>query len=168
MRKFLVFFILVCACRVFGEYKTVDLISFATGVNNIFHEKYRTCEFKIEYKPSIEFHKFRPVIGFVTTCNRSFYANLGFCLDFVFYDCFLVSPGFSAGYYSKGKGKDLGYPLEFKTGIEVGWQFKNFYRVGVNMYHISNAGLGKRNPGEESLLFFISVPLSFKKYNKEK
>jgi hypothetical protein len=32
-------------------------------------------------------------------------------------------------------------------------------RVGPAFDHISNAGIGKKNPGEENLMMMVSVPL---------
>ena len=46
--------------------------------------------------------------------------------------------------------RDLGYELEFRSGIEIGYVFCNKSRLGVHFYHISNASLGRKNPGEEA------------------
>jgi hypothetical protein len=72
----------------------------------------------------------------------------------------VVRLSFAPGYYRAGGGKDLGYPLEFRSGIELGWRFHEG-RVGVELYHLSNASLARHNPGEESLVLTLALPLHF-------
>jgi lipid A 3-O-deacylase len=120
----------------------------------------------VEYKSHLEWYLFRPMVGLTATAKGAFYAYAGVGLDFVIQDHFIFSPNFAAGYYHQGGDKDLGFPLEFRSGLEVGWQFCSLYRVGVHFYHISNASLGHKNPGEESFVLFVSIPI--KKPNRQK
>ena len=53
------------------------------------------------------------------------------------------------GYYDRGKSLDLGYNLEFRSQIEFSYALGES-RIGFNLNHISNAGLGDTNPGTES------------------
>ncbi len=114
----------------------------------------------MEYKPSFEWYTFRPLIGFMFTINGSTYLYAGGGFEWIGKNRFVFSPNFAAGWYRKGGGKDLHFPLEFRSGVELAWQFRSFTRVGAHFYHISNASLGKKNPGEESLVFFISIPIN--------
>ncbi len=143
-----------------------DYLSFATGVYNVLKERHRTWEFDLEYKFHVRwlpspsrYLEFRPLIGVMTTLKGSVYVYLGINFDLLFWDHLLFAPGFAAGYFSKGHGKNLGYPLEFRSGIELAWQFSDLRRLGVHFYHLSNASLGHRNPGEESLVLFYDLPL---------
>ena len=58
----------------------------------------------------------------------------------------------------------LGFPLEFKSGIDFLYRFRNEVRIGAGVYHISNAALGEhnthgtRNPGVEILMFKYQIP----------
>jgi hypothetical protein len=72
----------------------------------------------------------------------------------------VIAPGFSAGWYNQGDGKKLGFPIEFRSGVEISWQLKDQGRVGLCFYHISNAGLGTRNPGSESIVFLYDIPIT--------
>ena len=54
---------------------------------------------------------------------------------------------------------ELGSHIEFKTGAEIDLVFANGIRIGPVFDHVSNAGIGKHNPGEENLLLMVSVPL---------
>jgi lipid A 3-O-deacylase len=142
-----------------------DLLSVATGVYDLYRAKHRTFEFEIEYK----FHfnclewsrifQFRPLIGVMATAQGSFYGYLGINFDLLFFKHIHFAPGFAAGYFAPGGGKNLGYPLEFRSGVELAWQFSDWHRLGIHFYHLSNASLGRRNPGEESLVLFYDVPI---------
>jgi hypothetical protein len=143
-----------------------DCLSFATGVFDLWRPKWRTWEFDAEYKfylkcleTPYQGFNIRPLLGLMATAEGSFYIYGGINLDLIFFDHLLFAPGFAAGYYNHGKGKNLGYPLEFRSGIELAWQFSDWRRLGIHFYHISNASLGNRNPGEESLVLFYDIPL---------
>jgi lipid A 3-O-deacylase len=43
---------------------------------------------------------------------------------------------------------------------EVTLRFDSGVRVGAEVYHLSNGGLGDQNPGENSLVLTVAVPLS--------
>jgi hypothetical protein len=154
-------FFLVCVFYSFFIFSrsTADLVSFASGVHSICRDKYMTEEFRVEYKFHQEVKHFRPFLGVMATLKGAVYAYGGIALDLVILDKVIFSPNFAAGYYNQGGGRDLGYPLEFRSGIDVGWKFKNLNRLGVNFCHISNASLGHRNPGVESLVVFYSFPV---------
>lgn len=143
-----------------------DFLSIAGGAFDFYRQKHRTFELALEYKfhlkclrPPIECLQFRPLVGVMATAKGSFYGYLGINFDLLFFDHLLFAPGFAAGYYAPGNGKNLGYPLEFRSGIELAWQFCDWHRLGIHFYHLSNASLGRRNPGEESLVLFYDIPL---------
>lgn len=54
-----------------------------------------------------------------------------------------------AGLYRRGDGIDLGSSLEFKSGFALGWEVGSRGRISLFGYHLSNGGLGDRNPGVE-------------------
>jgi len=143
-----------------------DLFSVAIGTFEITREKWRTCEFELEYKFHVNALKsplscleFRPLVGVMSNMWKSVYVYAGINFDLLFFDHLLIAPGFAAGYYGQGDGKNLGYPIEFRSGIELAWQFSDWRRLGVHFYHLSNASLSRRNPGEESLVFFYDIPI---------
>ena len=70
----------------------------------------------------------------------------------------MLTPNFAVGVYGNGDGKDLGYAVEFRSGVELAYRFDNYARLGLSFTHISNAGLDERNPGVESLVVMYSIP----------
>jgi lipid A 3-O-deacylase len=142
------------------------LLSFAAGAFDITREKHRTWEFEVEYKFLLKclaspwsFLEFRPLVGIMATATESVYLYGGLNFDLLFWDHFLIAPGFAAGYYSAGQGKNLGYPLEFRSGVEFAYQSLDGHRLGIHFYHLSNASLGHKNPGEESLVIYYDIPI---------
>ena len=68
-------------------------------------------------------------------------------------------PSFSVGLYEAfDDGKDMGFPIEFKSEIELNHNFSNGSLLGLTYNHISNADLGDTNPGSDSIL------INFKKF----
>ena len=63
------------------------------------------------------------------------------------------------GLYEAGDGLDLGGPLAFRSGVELGWEAASGWRVALSYDHRSNAGLYADNPGMETVQLRISVPL---------
>ena len=62
------------------------------------------------------------------------------------------------GFYFPNGGFDLGGPLEFRSGIEIGYENRNGWRYGLSYDHRSNAGIFKNNPGIETVQFRVSIP----------
>ena len=63
-----------------------------------------------------------------------------------------ITPSFAPGYYNYGDGKDLGFPLEFKTEVQMSFDINDSTHLGMSYNHISNASLGNKNPGANSYM----------------
>ncbi len=161
MRK--IFLILIGSWLAFSSTVQADakrpaLVSLGVGVFNIVRPNHRTVQYQIEYKWENCYYYIQPFVSFFITNERSTYFCAGACADIFLYKNIVLTPSFAPGIYVRGKGKDLGFPLEFRSCLALSYQFKNCTRFGAQFYHISNASLGHRNPGEESLIFFFSFP----------
>ncbi len=159
------FVLLMITSSVFSA-QIPDLFSVGIGQFDITKEKYKTVEFDVEYKAHFNclkspyhFLEFRPLIGLMANAKGSGYACLGINFDLLFFNHLLFAPGFAASYYWQGSGKNLGYPVEFRSSLEVAWQFKSWHRLGFKFYHLSNASISRKNPGEESLTLFYDIPI---------
>ena len=93
-----------------------------------------------------------PITGGFLTAKNAFYLYSGVQAE---YDLgFLtITPSFAPGYYNYGDGKDLGYPLEFKSEIQMTFNLSDSTNLGMSYNHISNASLGSKNPGANSYMF---------------
>tara|TARA_B100000965_G_scaffold160721_1_gene133928 strand:- start:1255 stop:1785 length:531 start_codon:yes stop_codon:yes gene_type:complete len=68
------------------------------------------------------------------------------------------TPSFGIGYYDDGNGKNLGNKIEFRTTLEVSYSLKTNDRIGISFGHISNANIGKKNPGVEIISISYQKP----------
>jgi lipid A 3-O-deacylase len=165
---------LLTACSLHAS-QHADGFSVYSGAFDVLRDWHRTYEFGLEYKfnPAWQspfyFLEFRPLLGIMGTATKSTFVYGGIDFDLFLSDQLVFALGFAPGWYRAGDGKNLGFPLEFRSRAELGWQFNGQTRLGVYFYHISNANLGHRNPGEESLGFFFDIPVKsgfpFSRYN---
>ncbi len=101
--------------------------------------------------------KLKPWVGAELTSDGATYGVGGILVD-VPLGPFVFTPSFGAGLYSGGGGKDLGSPVEFRSMVELGYQFGNQSRFSVGYSHISNAGITQTNPGSNILSAYYHVP----------
>lgn len=112
-----------------------------------------------EYRPGTNWHHIRPLVAFTFTNRGSYYICGGAAWDGYLGKNWVIIPSFAPGLYWKGhKGKKLWFPLEFRSSIELAYVLPNKGRIGLQYYHISNASLGKHNPGSESLILYYAIP----------
>ena len=100
-----------------------------------------------------------PTAGVMAGAQGSLYVYGGFRVDLPLGRRWIVSPGWATGLYNRSDRFDLGGPVEFRSGIEVAYRLPGGSRLGVCLYHLSNAGLFTKNPGSESLFFTVSAGL---------
>ncbi len=107
------------------------------------------------------FNVIKPFAGFLGTSENTYYAYGGFGIDGYYgkKKNFVVTTSVAWGYYKDGHEIKAGNPLEFYIGIDMFHRFKNNTRLGVGIFHISNADSGYRNPGSETLVLKYQIPL---------
>ena len=96
--------------------------------------------------------KFSPITGAFITSKNAFYLYTGIQAEYQL-GSLIITPSFAPGYYGAGNGKDLGYPLEFKTEVQMSFDVSDSTHLGMSYNHISNASLGEKNPGANSYTF---------------
>lgn len=103
-----------------------------------------------------------PAAGAMVTGDGAAYAHLSFRLTLKdlwrtpWPERWRVVPFLGMGLYEEGDGKDLGGPVEFRSGVEVSYRAGRRWWLGATLYHLSNAVIYDSNPGEESLLLTVS------------
>ena len=136
-----------------------SLLSFGVGGFDMLRPNERMLQFQAEYKWCASWHGLQPFAGLMLTAKGSVYCWFGGCYDIYLGRYFVLTPSFAPGVYFKNGGKELGLPLEFRSSISFAAEFCSYHRLGIQFYHISNGSLGFKNPGEESLVIFYSIPL---------
>ena len=132
-----------------------DYLAFSLGAFDFVNET--TTEARIEYRSGRKKFNIGPKLGVLFTSKASLYVYGGFYLDLSF-GRWVVMPSLAVGAYYEGNGKDLGHVIEFHSGVEVSYRFDDRSRLGIALHHISNANIGDRNPGAESLVVTYAIP----------
>jgi Lipid A 3-O-deacylase (PagL) len=100
-----------------------------------------------------------PTAGTMASSRGILYAYGGFRIELPLAERWEIGAGSAAGLYEPAHGKNLNGPLEFRSHVELSFRLSSGSRVGLCLYHLSNAGLHTGNPGSESLVFSYSAPL---------
>jgi hypothetical protein len=101
-----------------------------------------------------------PHAGLHVTTDESVYAYVGarrpFSVDSN--ERWWVVPSFAVSAYEEGQGKDLGGPVEFRSGVDLLRHLDRGGAVGVGFYHLSNSSLYRFNPGANSIIVRVLMP----------
>lgn len=135
------------------------LFTFQGGVFDAIQDDDTAASFAFEVRGNERFLLFKPFGGMMGTSDGAFHGYGGILTDIYFGRRIVLTFGFAPGVYSDGNGKELGYWLEFRSSGELAYRFDDRSRIGLMVNHISNAGLGDKNPGTEVLMLSYSVPL---------
>jgi hypothetical protein len=123
------------------------------------HKDSKTAgEFRGEYHFRDTFYFIAPYVGAMVTTDGAFHGLFGLTFDVNFSPNWVLTPTAGMGYFERGSGTNLGSWWEFRTGAELAYRMADYSRIGVAVTHTSNAGLTKRNPGEQSVVLTYSIP----------
>jgi hypothetical protein len=132
-------------------------LAFSGGVSN-FNKSEKRIEVGVEYRRPIDVWGMA-VAGFTVNDDKSAWVFGGLRRDFSLGGPWIITPAFAIALYEQGDGKDLGGPLEFRSALEIAYQWPSRKRLAFAIYHLSNAGIYDRNPGMNSLILTYSLPL---------
>ena len=94
-----------------------------------------------------------PVFGIAGSSKDAVFGYAGFRSDFNVTQKWRLTPGFAVGAYNRRGDIDLGGPVEFRSSLDISRAVGDTMRIGVALFHISNARLYDRNPGVNVLAF---------------
>ncbi len=151
----------VCASNAAYASGSDDYISLNLGEYNALRNNQQAFQYGGEYRFAEWGYGVRPILGaFGDTKGAAYgYGGLNWDVALIPNQLYIV-PNFAVGAYHEGAGKDLGGVLEFRSGIELDYQFQNQHQLGIALNHLSNASIYSHNPGEESIIVTYSVPVS--------
>ena len=141
-----------------------SFLTFQGGAFDLFHDETRGAEFGLQYRSGYRFWFMNPMFGINGSTVGNGYVYAGISFDIFIGNRLVFRPSFAPGLFLRQSGKDLGHVIEFRTAMELAWRFDDRSRLGVEISHRSNAGLGRGgtcpcNPGEETLLLSYHLPL---------
>ncbi len=143
-----------------AERKGSDIVLHAGEYSVMRAREYQSTEAGIEYRFPDQYYGLRPTVGILGNSDSAMYGFAGINWDLPLGIApIIITPGTAVGAYKQGDSKDLGLGLEFRSSLEVTYKFDDGQRVGAAISHLSNANIGDRNPGVETIQFVYSYPL---------
>ncbi|HUG12778.1 MAG TPA: acyloxyacyl hydrolase [Opitutaceae bacterium] len=113
----------------------------------------------VEIRLPHNWHGIRPWLGTSVSDNGTWFAGAGFIYDIKPSPDWTVTLGTGPFYY-ESMNDELGFDLEFYSFVEVTRHLRNEVRLGLRIGHLSNAGLGRINPGTENVTLVAVIPLT--------
>ncbi|MEO5338225.1 MAG: acyloxyacyl hydrolase [Magnetospirillum sp. WYHS-4] len=138
-----------------------DFLSLGGGYFDFNRQKDPGAEFRLEYRSDykIPYIQWKPFVAGGGATSGHGFIGAGVLWDVYFGRRVVVTPSFAPHLYLGGdKQLDLGYPLEFRSQLEFAYRFDDRSRLGLAISHYSNASLGDKNPGTETLTVYYSLP----------
>jgi lipid A 3-O-deacylase len=145
-----------------------SLLVLGAGATDVLEGGARAAaDLRLEYRAGLSLAPFtepllavRPWVGIEGTSRGSVWGGAGILLDIPI-GRFSLVPQAGVGGYEQGDGKDLGSPLEFRTGVELDYRCADGSRVGAEFTHMSNANVTRHNPGTEAVVVNYQFPLGW-------
>jgi lipid A 3-O-deacylase len=97
-----------------------------------------------------------PAFGITGSSKDALLAYAGLRSDLDITSRWRLTPGFAVGLYQGNGDIDLGGPVEFRSSLDISRALARGPRLGIELYHVSNARLYDRNPGINALVFVQS------------
>jgi len=98
-----------------------------------------------------------PFVGLNATSRGTVFGYGGFLFDASVIDRLWFTPSLAVGGLGRGGGSDLGSVIQFRSAVELSYEFNNKGRLGIRYEHVSNAGIKHPNPGTENIWLVFSV-----------
>ncbi len=95
--------------------------------------------------------EFVPAAGLTGTGDSAVWVYGNVRYDWELSDQWVVTLFTGVSLFEEGDGKDLGGPVEFRSGFEISRRFASGSRFGVHFYHLSHARIYEDNPGSNSI-----------------
>ena len=143
-----------------AQAQNADYLSFGIGWWDL-NDDQDAVDMRVEYRPAIPVlvENLNPWIGAEVTSDGSVWGGGGLLYDWEVSPQWHVIPNFGAGLYGQGgSDKDLGHVIEFRSQLEIAYEFETQQRLGVSIGHLSNASLDDENPGTEVLNLYYHIP----------
>ena len=150
------------ACLVLASFgagaQPATSIVLSTGQYGMRKEVPHSIGFDLQVRTPWRWTVFRPLAGVLTSSGGGTFLYSGVVADIDLPLGLRLSPAFAPAIALARADGDLGFPVEFRSSLELSAALGDRMRLGVGFSHISNAKLGDRNPGVETLMLVFGFP----------
>lgn len=102
---------------------------------------------------------FRPIVGAMANGDEGLFGYVGVAAPLAWGPWEVELSG-GPGAYSRGESTNLGGTFQFHVGLAASRALGGGLRLGVAMYHISNANIHRRNRGTNTLMATLTWSLA--------
>lgn len=136
------------------------MLSFSAGQFGFVEDRPDPNAYGIEYRGHpVSRWNLVPAIGIAWASDGAKYLYHDLRRHFWLTERWVLTPSSGFGVFDDGDEIRLGHTVEFRTGMELARRFDGGRRLGLIVYHLSNAGLGRRNPGNNALMITLTIPI---------
>jgi lipid A 3-O-deacylase len=144
-----------CPTDCFAAENTDSRWAFSTGAV-VFQDEVDGAEVYLRRDFGVLIGPFQPSLGASIATAGSAWIGAGFLYTLGRGEGLYIQGNIMPGIYIQGEGNDLGGWLEFRSGVEIGYEANSGVRYGLSLDHRSNAGIYDENPGLETVQFRVS------------
>lgn len=146
----------VCLAQT-AEPKTPAYLVVGGGISGVMGD-HKAIIGMVEFNPTFHAGPFGTWVG-VQASDQEYYLGAGLLFDWYVTEQVFITPSFGVGIYGERHGVDLGSNLEFRSGVECGYDMNKSGRLSIGVWHLSNASLGDVNPGTEIMALRYALPI---------
>ena len=107
----------------------------------------------------VSFGPFQPALGVSLDSYGDLWIGIGAVNAFHVWDSKIFTQlSFMPGLWIRGDGPVMGHPIEFRSGVDAGYENKAGMRYSISLDHRSNGDIVPINPGLETLQLRVSIP----------
>jgi len=158
-----VYLLLINLPVVADEYQEYEMLNITAGQVGILDDLDGSQRYGLEYR----FKSFSgpwgfrliPAVGAAISNNGAGFIYTDLRHDFYLNRRWILIPSFGVGIFNDSDEIELGNELEFRSGVELAYQFRNKIRAGIAIFHLSNGGISSENPGTEALVISVCIPI---------
>ena len=121
----------------------------------------RAAALEAEWRGPALWWRLKPELGLVATSRGGADGFVGVVADIPVFDGWYLVPGVAPSAYAHGGGRNLGSPFELRESLAVEYRLNNDCRFGLEGAYLSNLGLGTSNPGTETAMVTLTLPLGW-------
>jgi len=140
-----------------ASYLDLGIGTFGTRVGHIAPD---AGEGRVELRYGKKLFYLGPALGLLANTRGGVFGYAGLYADLHFGNL-VITPLGGVGGYHRGDGEHLGGTFEFRLSLAAAYEFADRSRLGLQLGHISNAGIHDINPSDNELLVTYSLPLGF-------
>lgn len=144
-----------------GEYEMINITAGQIGIldEGVDGPQRYGLEYRFKSFAGPKGFRLIPAVGFAGSNNGAKFIYSDLRHDFYLNNRWILIPSFGLGIFDDSEEIKLGNELEFRSGLEIAYQFNNKMRAGIAIFHLSNGGISSHNPGTEALVFSVCIPV---------